>query len=103
MVSAFHYSNVIGLLMGGTFVRLHNNVVTVTFTLANSGSVAGHEVNFPRSIGCRLANAGAISDPTIVPHPPFIGQCATSESERIRQRLPHPRPEQDSHNAAFAL
>lgn len=37
--------------------RLHTKVITVTFSLTNNGTVAGHEVNHPvRSMQCQCVN-----------------------------------------------
>ena len=83
------------------FVRLHTKVIQVSFSLQNSGSVAGHEVGhscLPMSITQHLS-----SDPSTLYYSPCFIRRAAEDLERFRQRIPCTRPNETGDLRAHPL
>lgn len=75
--------------------RLHDPVVTVSFTLTNNGTRAGTEVRYFREMHWCVRLTAWMADPPTVPEPTCIRQVCAAEPEGVRQRLPRGGREQD--------
>ena len=83
--------------------RLHDPVVTVTFTVTNNGTVAGTEVSLLLWLSLLdVLTSNFVTDPTIVHFASCSRQERAVQPQGLRQRLPRPRPIRDGVDDALA-
>ncbi|KAG5221410.1 glycoside hydrolase family protein [Salix suchowensis] len=80
---------------------LHEKVITVTFSLTNSGSVAGHEVRKTRLHDYIFSSV--TTDPSAIHYSSSIGPVSSAELERIRQCLPGAQPKQNRNDTIVEI